>query len=152
MSQAVYVSAEALEELKHELHHRKMVTRREIAARIEAAKELGDLSENFEYHEAKEQQGANESRIIELEDMIRNAVVVEKKTGGSIALGSTFHVKVGGMEKAFQLVGATEADPLGGKISNESPIGQAFLGKNPGDIVEVDVPSGKVSYEVLRIE
>src|SRR3989338_6999649 len=106
MSQAVYVSAEALEELKHELHHRKMVTRREIAARIEAAKELGDLSENFEYHEAKEQQGANESRIIELEDMIRNAVVVEKKTGGSIALGSTFHVKVGGMEKAFQLVGA----------------------------------------------
>lgn len=152
MSQTVYVSAEALEELKHELQHRKMVIRREIAARIEVAKELGDLSENFEYHEAKEQQGANESRIIELESMIRNAAVVERKIGGSIALGSTFRVKVAGAEKTFQLVGATEANPIEGKISNESPIGRAFLGKNLGDAVEVDVPSGNVRYEILSIE
>lgn len=152
MSEAVYVSAEALEELRSELERRKMVTRREIAARIEAAKELGDLSENFEYHEAKEQQGANESRVIELESMIRNATVVQKKTGGTIALGSTFTVEVGGIQKVIQLVGATEANPMEGKISNESPIGQAFLGRNPGELVEVQVPSGAVSYKILSIQ
>ncbi len=152
MSQTVYVSAEALVELEKELVHRKMVTRREIAARIEAAKDLGDLSENFEYHEAKEQQGANESRVMELENMIRNAAVVENKTGGSVALGSTFTVKFNESEKVFKLVGATEANPIEGKISNESPIGKAFLGKNAGDLVEVEVPSGKVVYTVLRVE
>ncbi|MEK7665552.1 MAG: transcription elongation factor GreA [Patescibacteria group bacterium] len=152
MSQTVYVSSEALAELKQELERRKFVTRREIAARLEVAKELGDLSENFEYHEAKEQQGANESRVIELESIIRNAVLVEKKIGGTIALGSTFTAEVDGAQKVFRLVGATEANPLEGKISNESPIGKAFLGKNHGDVVEVNVPSGKVNYKILRVE
>ena len=152
MSQTVYVSPEALVELKDELERRKLVTRREIAARLEAAKELGDLSENFEYHEAKEQQGANESRVFELESLIRNAVLVERKTGGSIALGSTFTAEVDGAKKIFQLVGATEANPMEGKISNESPIGKAFLGKNAGDAVEVHVPSGTVNYKILSVE
>jgi transcription elongation factor GreA len=140
-----------LDQLKKELGERKIKTRKEIAARIEAAKELGDLSENFEYHEAKEQQGQNESRIIELEHMVRNAVIVSKKIGGTINLGSTFTVLYEGREKTFQLVGATEANPLEGKISNESPIGKAFIGKGEGEEVKVDVPSGVVEYKVVKI-
>ena len=122
-----------------------------IAARI-TAKELGDLSENFEYHVAKEDQAQNEERIIGLEDMIRNAKIVEKKSGGTIGLGSTFTVETAGIEKMFQMVGATEADPLSGKISNDSPIGVAFIGKGPGDKVEVTVPSGAVEYKILSVE
>lgn len=147
-----YVSPEGLEGLKNELETRRKETRPEIAARISAAKELGDLSENFEYHVAKEDQAQNESRIIELEDMIRNAKIVEKKIGGTIGLGSTFTVKTAGVEKTFQMVGATEADPLSGKISNDSPIGLAFIGKEAGDKVEVTVPSGIVEYKILSVE
>lgn len=152
MNDIVYVSEEGLANLKQELETRRKVTRMEIAARILAAKELGDLSENFEYHVAKEDQAQNESRIIEIEDMIRNAKLVEKKSGGSIGLGSTFTVKSGGVERQFQMVGATEADPLSGKISNDSPIGVGFIGKEKGDEVEVNVPSGVVKYKIVSVE
>ncbi len=152
MSQVTYVSEEGLQQLKDELAMRKTVNRLEITSRIASAKELGDLSENFEYHVAKDDQAQNESRILDLEDMIRNASVVVKKSGGKINLGSTFQVKVGGVEKTFQMVGATEADPLAGKISNESPIGVSFVGKEAGDTVEVTVPSGKMSYKILSVE
>ena len=152
MTEIIYVSAEGLAGLKAELETRRKVTRPDIAARIGAAKELGDLSENFEYHVAKEDQAQNESRIIEIEDMIRNAKIVEKRTGGTIGLGSTFTVKTAGVEKLFQMVGATEADPMAGKISNESPIGLGFIGKEAGDKVEVTVPSGVVEYKILSVE
>lgn len=152
MSQTIYVSEEALAELQQELRNRKFVKRREIANRIEAAKELGDLSENFEYHEAKEQQGANESRVLELEMIIRNAVLVKKKSGGTISLGSVFTVQTGDLTKTFQLVGVTEANPIEGKISNESPIGRAFLGKANGDLVEAEVPSGRVTYKIISVD
>ncbi len=152
MTDAIYVSEEGLKKLQEELEKRRTEMRQEITARIGAAKELGDLSENFEYHVAKDDQALNESRIADLEDMIRNVKIVVKKTGGSIGLGSTFTVKTGGVEKRFQMVGATEAEPLAGKISNESPIGLAFLGKEPGDKVDVSVPSGTVEYKILSVE
>lgn len=152
MTEITYVSEEGLQKLKVELNERRTTMRHDITARIGAAKELGDLSENFEYHVAKDDQGLNESRIADLEDMIRNAKIVEKKSGGTIGLGSTFTVKTAGMEKRFQMVGATEAEPMAGKISNESPIGLAFIGKEPGDKVEVAVPSGTVDYKILTVE
>lgn len=148
----VYLSAEKLEELKEELITRKKVTRREIAERISAAKELGDLSENFEYHEAKDAQGMNESRIRQVEAMILDASIVEQTSGGDkVQLGVTFEVEVGDVKKTFQIVGASEANPLEGKISNESPLGNALLGVKTGENVELEVPSGTVTYKVTKI-
>lgn len=147
-----YVSKEKLVELQAELQMRRSETRKEIASRIESAKELGDLSENFEYHEAKEQQALNETRIVDLEGMINDAVIVEHQTGGSeISLGTSFVVEVGGTKKNFEMVGSNEADPMAGKISNESPIGQAFLGRGAGETVEVTTPSGSVKYKIVEI-
>ncbi len=148
-----YVSAQGHEDLKNELENRKRVLRREIAGKIEAAKELGDLSENFEYHEAKEQQAQNESRIGALEDMLKDIAIVQDRTGGNvIALGCTFLVETNGQTKTFALVGSNEANPLEGKISNESPLGNAFLGHAVGDVVEVTVPSGVISYTIKEIK
>jgi len=150
---STFVSTEGLEDLKKELDQRKSIIRGEIASKISSAKELGDLSENFEYHEAKEQQGQNESRIMELEEMLRNIVIVKQKTGDlTLSLGCTFTVEKDGGKKVFQLVGSSEANPLEGKISNESPMGQAFLGHGLGDIVEIEIPSGKISYKIVEIK
>lgn len=147
-----YISAEGLQKLKEELETRKTVTRREIADKIGDAKELGDLSENFEYQEAKEAQGSNEVRISELESMIKDSIIVEEQKGGdTITLGTTFDAEVGGAIKTFQLVGSNEASPLAGKISNESPIGQAFIGRRLGEEVSVAVPSGTMVYKIVRI-
>lgn len=149
---SVFVSAEKLEELKQELEHRQGEGRKVIAGKIEQAKELGDLSENFEYHAAKEEQAQNESRIIELKDMIQNAVLVEEKSGGdTINIGNKFVAELNGEDKEFEMVGSTEADPMSGKISNETPVGKAFLGAKVGETVEVELPSGSVSYKVKKI-
>lgn len=147
-----YISAEGLKQLEAEMVRRRTTERREIAERIETAKELGDLSENFEYHEAKEAQAMNEARVMELEAMIKDAVIVESQTGGTeVTLGSTFTVEVGGAKKVFEMVGSSEADPMAGKISNESPLGQAFIGRGKGEVVDVQVPSGTVSYKIVSI-
>lgn len=139
--------------MEEELETRRKETRREIAARIEAAKELGDLSENFEYHEVKEQQALNEARIIDLEGMVKDAVLVEQRSGmKEIGLGSTFTVEMGGVRKTFEMVGSNEADPIQGKISNESPLGLAFIGHQVDDQITVAVPSGPVEYKVISIE
>lgn len=151
-SNVTYISADGLEKLKEELQYRIKVLRPEISMKIGDAKELGDISENFEYHDAKEQQAQNEVRIINIQHMLSNAVIVETKVGGSINLGSTFTVKVGATERKFEVVGENEADPMSGKISNVSPLGAAFIGKGVGDTVKVEVPSGTVVYEILRIE
>lgn len=148
-----YISPDGLEELKAELHERKTKIRREIAEKISQAKELGDLSENFEYHDAKNVQGQNESRIIEIENLLRNIVVIEKKTGATcISIGTGFTVDIDGHEKKFYIVGASEADPLSGKISNESPLGNKFLGACVGDKIEMETPGGTMIYTVKSIE
>ncbi len=147
-----YVSAHALEELKQELEHRVKVLRPEIAAKIADAREMGDLSENFAYHEAREQQGQNEMRVTELQQMLLSAVVVDVQHGGAIALGSTFTVSVKGMEKTFSLVGESEANPMEGRISNASPLGMAFLGRKEGDVVKAEVPSGTMEYRIVKVK
>lgn len=148
----VYLSQEKLDELKQELEERSRVTRRKISEIIEAAKELGDLSENFEYQDAKEQQALNEARIVQLEGMVHNAVLIAPTSGAEkIDLGGSFVVLVNGVEKTFSLVGSTEADPVSGKISNESPLGRAFFGREAGETVHIDVPTGKIEYKIVKI-
>lgn len=147
-----YLSTQALEEIKQELERRQKITRREIAEKIAGAKELGDLSENFEYQESKEEQGMNEARISQLENQIHDVVVIDAARGASsIGIGTMFIAQVAGEKKAFTMVGSNEADPLNGKISNESPIGLAFLGAKTGDVVSIDVPSGTMKYKIVEL-
>lgn len=149
----MYISKEGLEELKRELEERSRNTRREIAETIGAAKELGDLSENFEYQDAKERQALNEARVLQLEDMIREAVIVTETTGNDqIILGCSFTAQINGQEKSYSMVGSTEADPLAGKISNESPLGRALIGHRVGEQVSVQTPNGSVEYKILSIK
>lgn len=147
-----YTSAAGLESMKEELQNRIKVLRGEIAQKIHDAKEMGDLSENFAYHEAKEQQAQNETRISNLQDMIVNAVIVDAKTGGKIGLGSSFVAEVKGVKKNFEIVGENEADPMAGKISNVSPLGAAFMGAGKGETVEVTAPSGVIAYTIVDVK
>ncbi|MCC7522298.1 transcription elongation factor GreA [Candidatus Uhrbacteria bacterium] len=147
-----YVSPEFLEKLKDELKDLKTNKRRELANRIEEAKALGDLSENAEYHEAKDALGFVEGRIMEIESILKDMVIVENEKGASnVRIGTTVKVMVNGKPKSFQIVGSNEADPLAGKISNESPIGSALMGAKAGDKVSVSTPGGTTVYEVLEI-
>lgn len=152
-----YLSKEKLEELRAELEHLKKNVRNEIADRLKRAKEYGDLSENAEYSEAKEEQARVESRIFELEDVLRNVSVI-KKTGGkdAVSIGSTIEVKKSGRggDKIlkYTIVGSNEAKPEANLISNESPLGRAFLGKKKGDIIEIQTPIGKAEYKMMKIE
>jgi transcription elongation factor GreA len=152
MAGPTYLSAAALEDIKTELQNRIKVLRPEIAQKISDAKEMGDLSENFAYHEAREQQAMNETRIIEIQDMLVNAEVVDEKKGGRINIGSRFKARIGKFEKTFEIVGESEANPMEGKISNVSPLGSAFIGHSAGDVVSVSTPSGKMEYEIISIE
>lgn len=151
--QPLYVSRDGLEKLKQELKWLKSTKRQEVAARIEKAKDLGDLSENAEYAEAKDEFAFTEGRILELEDAVLRAEVIEAKTdNGQVGLGCTVRVAVGGREREFTVVGAAEAAPLEGRVSNESPLGRALLGKKVGDSVQVAAPSGPVTYEIKEIK
>jgi len=147
-----YISAEGLQKLKEKLEFLKTTKRREIANRIKVAKELGDLSENAEYQDAKDEQAFNEGEILEIENTIKNAVIIDKNGQHNIVeVGNSVQVKTTSGEKEFMIVGSNEADPPLGKISNESPIGQALLGKKKGDDVEVETPGGKIKYKILAI-
>lgn len=148
-----YFSPEGLEKLKKELKERKDETRAEITQKILAAKELGDLSENAEYSEAKEMQGFNEGRILELEDMIKNAVIIGPHQKPEVVIvGSTVKVKSDQHgEQEFTIVGAAESNPAQGFISNESPLGTAFLGRKKSEAIEVKTPGGVVTYKILEI-
>ncbi|RJQ37797.1 transcription elongation factor GreA [Candidatus Parcubacteria bacterium] len=149
---AEYISAEGLEKLKRELEQLKTVERRAIAERLEAAKALGDLSENAEYQEAKEAQSLVEGKIQELEEMLRDIVVIQKPTNATnVQIGSTIEVESRHGKETFTIVGSEEADPLQGRISNESPMGQAFLGKNVGDQQQIKTPGGLETYTILKI-
>lgn len=147
-----YISAEGLEKIKVELHQLKTVKRRELADRIEAAKALGDLSENAEYHEAKDDLAFVEGRISQLEDMLKNVSIIQTSTSGDVVrIGSTVEVEVNGKKKSYKIVGSNEADPVAGLISNESPLGNAFLGHAIGDMVEVTTPGGTMTYKIVSI-
>src|SRR3989344_4938817 len=147
-----YISPEGLEKLKRELEQMKTVARREIAARLESAKALGDLSENAEYQEAKEAQSLNEARILELEEMLRDVVVIRKPSHTStVQIGSTIEVESDHGQETFTIVGSEEADPILGKISNESPMGRSFLGRSAGEAVAIKTPRGTDTYKVRKI-
>jgi len=150
-----YLTKTGAEKIKTELESR-VKTRKEIAQAIKEAKELGDLSENAEYTEAKNQQRENEGRIIKLENMIRTYKIVDKKSGNNkVELDSVIKVKNKTLDKemTFHVVGSNEADPVSGKISNESPIGKAFLNKKKNDKVELVLVNGKkIEYEILEIK
>lgn len=149
-----YISSEGLEKLKKELDELKNVKRKEVIERIAKAKELGDLAENAEYSEAKDEQGFIEGRIIELEKLISEAIVIDKNKESSdvVVIGSQVKVRYDGETKLYTIVGSKEANPEENKISNESPLGQAFLGRKVGDIVKVSAPKGETEYEILEIE
>src|SRR3989338_2499195 len=148
-----YLSAEGLEKLKQELADLKTTVRKSIAERIESAKALGDLSENAEYQEAKDSQSQNEARIVELEDILRDAVFISEHHRTDIVdIGSTVSVESdNAKEMAYTIVGSEEAEPIKGKISNESPLGKAFLGKKVGDQVDVRTPAGVKVYTIRQI-
>jgi transcription elongation factor GreA len=144
---------EGIEKLQNELAERKGVLRHQIAQAIKEAKEQGDLSENAEYSDAKARQNENESRVLALEALLKDAVVSKKqRASGTVALGSTLVVKIAGKEMTFVIVGSNEADPAHGKISNESPLGKGFMDKKAGDKIEVEAPAGKIKYEIVSVK
>ncbi len=148
-----YLSKERLEEFKAELEELKNATRMKVAERLKQAKEYGDLSENSEYAEAREEQANVESRIFELEDLLKNAVIIKKSDGsGLVQVGSTVTAKRGDKVFTYTIVGSHEARPEEGRISDESPLGRSFLKHKAGDIVKVTTPGGVVEYEITKVE
>ncbi len=148
-----YISGERLEEFRKELNDLKTKKRIEIAERLKIAKDYGDLSENAEYTEAREAQVKVESRIAELEELMRTAVTTRNADcGDAVHVGCKIVVKKNGETKNFSIVGTYEAKPEEGKISDESPLGKAFLGKKIGEKVVVATPAGPITYEILKIE
>ena len=146
-----YLTPEKKVEFEKELITLKTIRRKEIADALEYAKSLGDLSENAEYHQAREDQANCEDRITHIEQILKNAVLLETHAAGIVSVGSTVTVTKKGdkSEKTFAIVGSEEADSISGKISNESPLGQALLGKKKGDKVTVHAPKGDVEYTVV---
>lgn len=147
-----YMTKEGLEKLKAELKDLIEVKRPEMAQRIKNAREMGDISENSEYDTARQEQAFIEGRIVELEDVIKSAKVIDSEDNGSVAVGCKVTVKIDGGEETFQIVGAHEANPLEKKISHESPIGSSLVGKKVGEKIEVEAPVGKLIYTILKIE
>lgn len=148
-----YLTKERLEELKAELATLKNKRRVEVAERLKQAKEYGDLSENSEYAEAREEQASVEMRIAELEDLLKEAVTITMSEGGdTVTVGSTVTVRKGDKTMSYTIMGSHEAKPEEGKISDESPLGRAFLKKKAGETVEVATPAGAATYEIIKIE
>jgi transcription elongation factor GreA len=148
----VIISREGLKKFEKELGELKTKKRKEMAGKIKKALEQGDLSENAEYAEAKEEQAFVEGRIVELEMKIKNAEVIKNHKSQTIRPGSKIKVKLNGSKMDFEVVGASEANPSLGRISNESPIGAALINHKVKDKVEVETPGGKIQYEILKIE
>lgn len=146
-----YISKEGIEQLKKQIANYK-AKRKEIAERLEEAKALGDLSENVEYSEARDAQAFNEGKIIELEQLLKEAVEIKQSKKDSVQVGTKIKVKSDAGAREFIIVGSEEAEPSIGKISNESPLGRAFLGHKTGDLVEVETPRGRVKYKIIEIE
>lgn len=151
-----YLTAEGAQKLRDELKHLTEVKKLELAERLRAAIQQGDLSENADYTAAKEEQGFLEGRILALERMLGEAVIIEESAKGSddVRMGSRVTVQEDGFteKETFQIVGAAEADPAAGKISNVSPLGQVLLGKRAGAKVKVKTPDGATTFKIVRVD
>ncbi len=146
------MTEERLRELKEELGNLKTTTRLEIAERLKRAKDLGDLSENAEYQEAKEEQARVEKRIGDLENILQNSMLIKKSVNSeTVDIGSTAEVLVNGKPLKFVIVGSNEARPEEGFISNESPLGRELIGRRVGDSIVVEAPKGKIEYKIFRL-
>lgn len=156
MSDQTFLTPEGLKKLEEELDYLRTVRRAQVADRLHQALagESGELTENAEYEDAKNEQAFVEGRIVTLEIMLSNVVLIkEQATKGIVALGSKITVKENGSKpEVYQLVGAAEADPKAGRISNESPLGKALLGRRVGDEVKVNAPAGTLSFHIVSIE
>ena len=156
MAKEFKLSAARLEELKEELTYLKTVREKEVADQIKEARSFGDLSENSEYDEAKNEQGKLYSRIAELENILANCIVIseEESNTDTVSIGSKITVEdvALGFEETYQVVGSQEADPMNGRISEESPFGKALVGAKEGDTVTVEAPRGSIVYTVTKIE
>src|SRR6185436_19185755 len=151
MSHQTYLTPEGEIKLKAELAELKGPRREELAQRLRSAIQMGDLSENADYHKAKEDQAFLEGRIQEIEAALRTAVIIEKQHGDTVNVGSHVTVQEEDFDpETFYVVGAKEADPRNGRISNESPIGNALMGHKAGDIVEAETPGGKLKFKILK--
>jgi transcription elongation factor GreA len=154
MNQQTYLTPEGEAKLKAELKELTGPRREELSQRLRAAIQMGDLSENADYHKAKEDQAFLEGRIQEIEAVLRNAVIIEKSANIEVvSIGDHVTIQEEGFDaEKYHVVGAKEADPRNGKISNESPIGRAIMDKKVGEIVDVETPGGKAKFKILKIE
>lgn len=153
-SQEYFITKKGLEELKSELENLKTVVRPEVINSIKEARAQGDLSENAEYHAAREKQGQIEARIKELEYLIENGTIIEEGDSSEVRIGSTVEIKYIDDDDTdeYEIVGSTEADPFENKISNESPIAKAILGKKAGETVSVESPNGSYDVKIISIK
>ncbi len=151
----IFVTKQGLEEMEHELHDLEKVKRPQVLERVSQARAMGDLSENSEYTAAREELSLIDTRIEELGEMLKKIELIDEskasKKGSHIQLGSTVTVKINGKKEVFELVGEWEADPAEKKISHESPLGKALIGKNINDKIEVEAPAGKILYHIVEI-
>ena len=156
MTEQTFLTRDGLKKLEEELNFLRTVRRAQVAERLHNAQEDGELIENAEYEDAKNEQAFLEGKILSLEAMLSSAVIIENEgpAKGVVGLGSKVTIKEsgGGKPEAYQLVGAAEANPKDGRISNESPLGRALLGRKVGDEVKVNAPSGTISFRVVSIE
>jgi len=154
MDEINYITEEKKNSLQEELKHLKTSKRKEILEALDAAKALGDLSENAEYHQAREDQGKTEDRINQIEYMLQSSVVVKKHQSSKVEIGTTVVVKKEGSKESitYSIVGAEEADMNHNKISNKSPLGEALFGKKKGDVVSIKTPKGLVKYTLVDIQ
>ncbi|MCX6756442.1 MAG: transcription elongation factor GreA [Candidatus Nomurabacteria bacterium] len=154
MNDTKYITEDKKDLLIDELHYLKTVRRKEILELLEAAKALGDLSENAEYHQAREDQGKTEDRINQIEHMLNSAVVVKKHSSTNVEIGTSVTVKKEGSKESvtYSIVGAEEADMLQNKISNQSPLGAALFGKAKGDEVVIKTPKGISKYSIVDVK
>ncbi|MFA5773335.1 MAG: transcription elongation factor GreA [Candidatus Paceibacterota bacterium] len=154
MDEINYITEEKKQALENELNYLKTTKRKEILESLEAARALGDLSENAEYHQAREDQGKTEDRILQIDHMLKSAVVVKKHFSASVEIGTTVKVikENSKDEITYSIVGAEEADMTNNKISNKSPLGEALFGKRKGDVISIKTPKGLVKYTLIDIQ
>ena len=155
MSDQTYLTAEGADQLKAELAELKGPKRTELAKRLRSAIQMGDLSENADYHKAKEDQGFLEGRIKDLEYLLQHAIIIDMSavSRDSVQVGTRVTIQEDGEEpETYMMVGASEADPRNGRISNESPIGQALFGKKEGEMAVAKTPGGEITFKILKIE
>lgn len=153
-SKPYYLSAEAFEKMKQELEHLKKDKRKEIAEKLQAAIALGDLSENAEYHDAKDEMGMLEGKIAQMEDQVKNAVIIEEngEKKDKVEVGCQVEIESEGSRITYKIVGPNEADPAEGFISNETPLAEALMGHKAGEEVEFEAPSGKKVYKIIDVK